>query len=187
MHQPNSTNNFNILWSTEREGHNIQRWKKKKNIYIYIYIWESINLWRSLLMKTLYHQTKTPINFWCRRGLNHRSLIQPLKTLTVELTRTYNIYIYIYIFLSAFFLFFTILLVTYIIATIFHKCLNFHHLMLIMLVTYIWLFEFRKSITKAQLFKKFMEMLNHSRNPCKSLVTFWNKKISIMWIQACIK
>ena len=42
---------------------------------------ESFNLWRPLLMITLYHQTKTPISFWCRRGLNPRSLIQPSETL----------------------------------------------------------------------------------------------------------
>ena len=38
---------------------------------------------------TLYHQTKTPISFWCRQGLNPRSLIQPSKTLPVELTGTH--------------------------------------------------------------------------------------------------
>ena len=40
----------------------------------------------SVLDDALYHQTKTPIGFWCRRGLNPRSLIQPLKNLPVELT-----------------------------------------------------------------------------------------------------
>ena len=34
-------------------------------------------------------QTKTPIGFWCRRGLNPISLIQPLETLPVKLTRTH--------------------------------------------------------------------------------------------------
>ena len=29
---------------------------------------------------TLYYQTKTPINFWCRHGLNLKSLIQLLKS-----------------------------------------------------------------------------------------------------------
>ena len=37
-------------------------------------------------MIAFYHQTKTPIGFWCRRGLNTRSLIQPSETLPVELT-----------------------------------------------------------------------------------------------------
>ena len=32
----------------------------------------------------LYYQTKIPISFWCRRGLNPRSLIQPSKTLPVQ-------------------------------------------------------------------------------------------------------
>ena len=57
-------------------------------------------------MIALYHQTKTPISFWCRWGLNPRSLIQPLETLPVELTETLPycacvcvcIYIYIYIY-----------------------------------------------------------------------------------------
>ena len=41
-------------------------------------------------MIALYHQTKTPISFWCKRGLNPRSLIQPSETLPVELTRTHG-------------------------------------------------------------------------------------------------
>ena len=39
---------------------------------------------------TLYHQTKTPIGFWCKQGLNFRSLIQPSETLPVELTGTHK-------------------------------------------------------------------------------------------------
>ena len=54
-------------------------------VYIYIYIFrESFNLWRPLLMITFYHQTKTPINFWCRRELNPRFLIQPSEILPVK-------------------------------------------------------------------------------------------------------
>ena len=34
---------------------------------------------------TLYHQTKTPIGFWCKQGLNFRSLIQPSETLPVKI------------------------------------------------------------------------------------------------------
>ncbi|KAL0007290.1 hypothetical protein SO802_008792 [Lithocarpus litseifolius] len=41
----------------------------------------------------LYHQTKTPIGFWCRRGLNPKSLIQPSETLPVVLIR-YTLIIY---------------------------------------------------------------------------------------------
>ena len=43
-------------------------------------------------MIALYHQTKTPISFRCRRmqELNPRSLIQPSKTFPVELTRTHH-------------------------------------------------------------------------------------------------
>ena len=39
---------------------------------------------------TLYHQTKTPIGFWCRQRLNFRSLIQPSETLPVKLTGTHK-------------------------------------------------------------------------------------------------
>ena len=39
----------------------------------------------------LYHQTKTPIGFWCRPRLNPRSLIQPSETLPVEQTGTHVI------------------------------------------------------------------------------------------------
>ena len=34
----------------------------------------------ALMMIVFYHQIKTPIDFLYRRGLNHRSLIQPSKT-----------------------------------------------------------------------------------------------------------
>ena len=46
-------------------------------------------------MIALYHQTNTPISFWCRRGLNPRSLIQPSETLPVELTGTHIITYYL--------------------------------------------------------------------------------------------
>ena len=39
---------------------------------------------------SLYRQTKTLIDFWCKCGLNHRSLIQSLETLLVELTRIHS-------------------------------------------------------------------------------------------------
>ena len=35
-------------------------------------------------------QTKTPIDFWCRRGLNPISFIQLSKTLPIELTGTHE-------------------------------------------------------------------------------------------------
>ena len=41
-------------------------------------------------MIALYHQTKTPISFWRRWGLNLKSLIQPSETLPVELAGTHN-------------------------------------------------------------------------------------------------
>ena len=43
------------------------------------------NLWRPLLIITLYYQTKIPIRFWCRQGLNLRSLIQPSETIESKL------------------------------------------------------------------------------------------------------
>ena len=62
------------------------------NVSTYHYLFffkESFNLWRPLLMIALYYQTKTPISFWCRRGLSPRSFIQPSETLPVELTGTH--------------------------------------------------------------------------------------------------
>jgi len=44
-------------------------------------------------MVVLYHQTKTPIGFWCKRELNPRSLIQSLEILLVKLTATQVIYL----------------------------------------------------------------------------------------------
>ena len=39
---------------------------------------------------TLYHQTKTPINFWYKRELNSKSFIQLSENLAVKLTRTHK-------------------------------------------------------------------------------------------------
>ena len=38
----------------------------------------------------LYHQTKTPISFLYKQGLNTKSLTQPSETLPVKLTRTHK-------------------------------------------------------------------------------------------------
>ena len=43
----------------------------------------------SALDVSSYHQTKTPINFWCKRELKPRSLIQSSETLLVELIGTH--------------------------------------------------------------------------------------------------
>ena len=43
----------------------------------------------SALDDAFYHQTKTPIGFLCRQGLNPESLIQLSETLPVELTGTH--------------------------------------------------------------------------------------------------
>ena len=67
----------------------------KKLIKLYVnatlFFIESFNLWHPLLIIVLYHQTKTLISFWCWRGLNLRSLIQSLQTLSIELTRTHYV------------------------------------------------------------------------------------------------
>ena len=42
-------------------------------------------------MIIFYYQTKIPISFWCRRGSNFRSFIQPSETLPIELTGTHNL------------------------------------------------------------------------------------------------
>ena len=59
------------------------------NIYIYIYILEFQPM-ATAPDDTLYHQTKIPIGFWYRRGLNPKSLIQPSETLPVKLTGTHQ-------------------------------------------------------------------------------------------------
>ena len=59
-----------------------------QTVFFFLRERESFNLWRLLLMIALYHQTKIPISFWRRRGLNLRSLIQPSETLPVELIGT---------------------------------------------------------------------------------------------------
>ena len=58
--------------------------------FFFFFFLESFNLWHCpLLMIALYYQTKTRIGFWCRRGLNPRSLIQLSETLLVELIGTH--------------------------------------------------------------------------------------------------
>ena len=57
--------------------------------FYFLFFLENFNLWRLLLMIVFYHQTKTPIGFWCKRRLNPRSLTQPSETLPIELTGTH--------------------------------------------------------------------------------------------------
>ena len=58
---------------------------------MFFFFKEGFNLWRPLLMiDALYRQTKTPIDFWCRRGLNPRSFTQLLEILPVKLTETHK-------------------------------------------------------------------------------------------------
>ena len=61
------------------------------NKFFFFFI-KNFNLWRPLLMIAHYHQTKTLISFWCRRGLNSRSFIQPSETLPVELIGTHILF-----------------------------------------------------------------------------------------------
>ena len=63
--------------------------------FFFFFLWESFNLWHPLLIIHLYHQTKSPISFWCRQGLNSRSLIQPSKTLPVDLNGTHLLCVYL--------------------------------------------------------------------------------------------
>ena len=42
-------------------------------------------------MIAFYYQTNTPIGFWCKQWLNSRFLIQPSKTLPVELIEIHNV------------------------------------------------------------------------------------------------
>ena len=66
------------------------------NYYLFFFFFgKNFNLWCRLLMIALYHQTKTPISFWCKWLLNLRSLIQLSETLPVELTGTHNYYLLI--------------------------------------------------------------------------------------------
>ena len=66
---------------------NFLKFKDKKQTFNKVFFFlESFNLWHLLPMIAFYHQTKTPISFWCKQGLNPRSLIQPSETLPVELT-----------------------------------------------------------------------------------------------------
>ena len=44
----------------------------------------------SVLDDSFYHQTKTPISFWCRWRLNPRFFIQQLEILPVKLSETHN-------------------------------------------------------------------------------------------------
>ena len=55
--------------------------------------WNKANIKHSCKSQlyTFYHQTKTPISFWCRRGLNPIFVILPPKTLAVELTETHKL------------------------------------------------------------------------------------------------
>ena len=55
----------------------------------FLFFLENFNLWRPLLMIIIYHQIKISISFWCRREMDPRSLIQPSKILSIELTRTH--------------------------------------------------------------------------------------------------
>ena len=57
--------------------------------FIFLFLSESFNLCHPLLMITFYHQTKIPISFWYKRGLNSISLIQPSEILPIELVGTH--------------------------------------------------------------------------------------------------
>ena len=81
-------------------------------LYFFFFFKDSFNLWHLLLIIVLYHLIKTPIDFWCKWGLNLKSLafyhqtktligfcyrwglnpksfIQPSEILPIELIRTH--------------------------------------------------------------------------------------------------
>ena len=58
----------------------------------FVFFWREYHLMVSVFGDNSYHQTKTPIGFWCRRRLNPRSLIQPSEILPIELIGTHLYY-----------------------------------------------------------------------------------------------
>ena len=68
----------------------VSNYKEKKIYNEFFFFGKSFNIYRPLSMKILCHQTKTPISFWCRQGLNSKSLIKSTKTLLITLTETHN-------------------------------------------------------------------------------------------------
>ena len=80
--------NLVVVWG----GLNLKPWMSLLEMLksVNSFFLKNFNLWRLLLMIALYHQTKTPISFWSRQGLSPRSLIQPLKTLPIELIETHQ-------------------------------------------------------------------------------------------------
>ena len=60
------------------------------NLLLFLFL-ERFNLWRQLIIIAHYNNSLSlvQISFWFKRGLNLKSLIQPLETLPVELTETH--------------------------------------------------------------------------------------------------
>ena len=57
--------------------------------FFFFFFFERVLYFASALEDALYYQTKSSIDFLCRRGLNLRSLIQPSETLLVKLIGTH--------------------------------------------------------------------------------------------------
>ena len=57
-----------------------------------------LKLPKNCVLTVFYYHTKTPIDFWYRRRLNLKSIIQLSETLLVEVTETHNIYFFFYFF-----------------------------------------------------------------------------------------
>ena len=56
---------------------------------LFFYCYDRISTYETyFMMIALYHPAKTPISFWCKWGLNPKSLIWWQEILTIELTRT---------------------------------------------------------------------------------------------------
>ena len=60
-------------------------------VYLHSFFFREFQPMASASKISLYYQTKTPISFWCKRGLNSRSFIQLSETLPAELSGTHSL------------------------------------------------------------------------------------------------
>ena len=56
-----------------------------------LFFFKRVSTYNICFDDAFYYQIKTPIDFWYRRELNSKSLIQPSETLLIELTKTHAI------------------------------------------------------------------------------------------------
>ena len=70
-------------------------------IYIYIYILESFNLWRPLLIITLYYQIKISIGFYCRNWTSDLLFNHQLVENSKSSTQSLDFFLFFYFLFSA--------------------------------------------------------------------------------------